>query len=118
MYGLPSDFDPQIFVGRELEAVTYAVNVIVLAFTPQLTVSVSGSAPDRPTQDRDALIDRAPVAESELVSIVGDSVVTVELKSPRELILELARGGEITLLDDEDMYECYLINTGDREIVV
>jgi hypothetical protein len=32
MYGLPSDFDPHIFVGRRLEAITFAENVIVLAF--------------------------------------------------------------------------------------
>jgi hypothetical protein len=45
VYGLPSDFDPTVFVGRELERITFGVNVIVLAFDGDLTVSVSSSLP-------------------------------------------------------------------------
>jgi hypothetical protein len=118
MYGLPRDFDPQIFVGRELETITYAVNVIVLAFAERLTVSVSGSLPYRTGPGVNPAVDRPPVPHTELVGLVGRTVVGTQLRSSRELVLDLEGGGFVTLLDDSETYECYLINTGDREIVV
>jgi hypothetical protein len=45
-------------------------------------------------------------------------VVGFDLKSPRQLILEFDGGGSLTLLDDSDTYESYLISTGESEIVV
>ncbi len=119
MYGLPNNFDPQIFVGRQLETVTYAVNVIVLAFADGLTVSVSGSLPYRVAGDAGVgEVDRPPVLRTGLVVLVGRTVLAFDLKSPRELSLRFKGGGSITLLDDADTYECYLISTGDREIIV
>ncbi|HLQ15028.1 MAG TPA: hypothetical protein VK256_04125 [Candidatus Eisenbacteria bacterium] len=118
MYGLPNDFDPQIFVGRRLETVTFAVNVIVLAFGDQLTVTILGSLPYFPAGDVEIRVDRPPVSSTSLVSVVGRNVVAFDLKSPRELILEFEGRASITLLDDSDSYESYLIKTGKREIVV
>ena len=118
MYGLPDDFDPNIFVERQLESVTYGVNVIVLAFANRLTVSISGSLPYSVDEHAEVRVDRPPVLSTVFVSLVGRIVRSFDLKSPRELILKFEGGGSVTLLDDEEMYECYLINTGEREIVV
>jgi hypothetical protein len=118
MYGLPSDFDPHIFVGRRLEAITFAENVIVLAFDEQLTVSVSGSVPYRGAADAELSVDTPPVPTTTLVTLVGGVVAATDLRSPRELILQFEGGASATLLDDSDDYESYLINTGTREIVV
>jgi hypothetical protein len=118
MYGLPNDFDPGLFVGRQLETITYAVNVIVLAFASHLTVSVSGSLPYRAAAGAHTEVDRPPVSGTRLVSLIGRSVVGFDLKSPRQLILEFDGGGSLTLLDDSDTYESYLISTGEGEIVV
>lgn len=118
MYGLPSDFDPQIFVGRELESITYAVNVIVLSFSDQLIVSVAGAVPYRIGKDAEPSSDRPPAGRTKLVSLVGRSVQTFDLKSPRELVLGLGGEACVTLLDDADNYECYQISTREREIIV
>ncbi|MDQ6745607.1 MAG: hypothetical protein M3Z27_06300 [Actinomycetota bacterium] len=135
MYGLPTDFDPQIFVGRELETVTYAAGVIVLSFaaplgvtgtlaarvaaqSPPISVSVSGSLPYRANGEADLAVDQQPVVQTSLVSLIGRAVFAFELKSPRELVLAFEGGGCLTLLDDCDRYEAYTINTGDREIYV
>jgi hypothetical protein len=118
MYGLPSDFDAQVFVGRQLEAVTHAVNAIILAFGERLTVSVSGSLPYRAPGNPDPAVDRPPVAQTTLVGLVGRLVTSFTLMSPRELVLEFEDDGSLTLLDDSDTYESYLINIDDREIVV
>jgi hypothetical protein len=118
MYGLPTDFDPQVFVGRQLDRITFAVNVIVLAFSDQLTVSVLGSLPYRVAATIEPSVDRPPVSCTSLVSIAGRSVVAFDLKSRRELVLELEGGASITLIDDSDSYECFLIYNGAREIIV
>lgn len=118
MYGLPSDFDPQIFVGRELETITYGVNVIVLVFDDRLTVSISGSLSYSVADGADIAVDRVPVSHTSLVRLAGRRVEKFDLRSPQELVLRFEGGGHVTLLDDSELYECYLINNGDDEIVV
>jgi hypothetical protein len=118
MYGLRSDFDPSVFVGHRLERVTFAENVILLVFSEALTVSISGTVLYQDAADTSPKRERPPVAHTSLVGAVGRTVEATELKSPQELILRLEGGFSITLLDDSDEYECYLISVGDHETVV
>lgn len=118
MYGLPADFDPSVFVGRDLESVTFAVNTIVLSFSDRLAVSISGRVPYRGPKSAESGVDDPPVSRTTLTTLVGHKVRGFDLLSPRELVLDFGDGGSITLLDDSDTYESYLINTGDREIIV
>jgi hypothetical protein len=118
MYGLPADFDPNIFAGRRIEAITFAENVIVIVFSDALTVSISGTILYQEATDTSHRRERPPVAHTSLVGAVGRAVVATELKSPQELILRLEGGFAVTLLDDSDAYECYLISVAGREIIV
>lgn len=97
---------------------TFAENVIVRAFSNTLIVSVSGTVLYHESPDGPERRERPMAAQTSLIGAVGRAVEATELKSPRELILQLERGFLITLLDDSDVYECYLISLGDREIVV
>jgi hypothetical protein len=117
MYGLPSDFDPDVFVGRELENVTFAQNLIVLRFTG-ISVNLEGTVPYKVSPSSDEQYESPPVVQSSLVGAVGRTVEATELKSPKELVLRLSNGFEVVLLDDSDQYESYLISFGEREIVV
>ena len=118
MYGLPKDFDPIVFEGRSLDAVTFGTNVIVLTFAGPLTVSVAGtllfqaSATDSPRREA------PPVTEAHLVQAVGRTVLTADATSSRELQLQMSSGAVITLLDDSPHYESFSISLGDTEIVV
>lgn len=118
MYGLPNDFDASVFVGRRIESVTFAENVIILAFSEAVSVSISGTVLYQESGDTSRKRERPPIAHTSLVGAVGRAVEATELKSPQELILRLEGGFSVTLLDDSDAYECYLISLGDREIVV
>lgn len=118
MYGLPSDFDPRMFLGRQLLSLTFAVNLIGLAFDEGVNVTVLGSVAYRHSLQSTVSIDSPPVTRTTLVRLVGDVVVASEARSRRELILRFERGGSVTLLDDSDEYESYVINEGDREIIV
>ena len=118
MYGLPSDFDSSVFVGHRLESVTFAENVIVLDFSDAISVSISGTVLYQESPAASPQRERPAASRTSLISAVGRTVEAVELKSPRELILRLERSFSVTLLDDSDAYECYLISVGDQEIVV
>ena len=117
MYGLPDDFDPGVFVGRRLESITFAENVIVLTFSEAVTVSIAGTVLYQEAADTPQRRERPLTTHTGLVG-AGGAVESTELKSPRELILRLEKGFLVTLVDDSDEYESYLIALSDREIVV
>lgn len=43
MYGLPSDFDASIFVGRELQQVSFTVNTVHLTFDGDVAITLESS---------------------------------------------------------------------------
>lgn len=118
MYGLPDDFDPGVFVGRRLESITFAENVIVLTFSEGVTVSISGTVFYQEAADTPRRRERPLTTHTSFVGAVGRTVEATDLKSPQELILRLEKGFSITLVDDSDEYESYLISLGDRDIAV
>jgi hypothetical protein len=118
MYGLPRDFDPDIFRGRRLEAVTYAENVIVLVFSDHCTVSISGRVRYQTAADAPLVTEQPPVAHTCLVVAVGQTVEATNMRSPQELILHFERGATVTLLDESSSFESYLIEVDGRTIVV
>jgi hypothetical protein len=118
MYGLPDSFDPSVFVGRRLTAVTFAENVIVLEFDPHLSVSVFASVSYRTATDTELATDTPPVTQTRLVDLVGRVVTSAIARSWRDLVIELERDASITLVDDSETYESFVIGLGDREIIV
>jgi hypothetical protein len=118
MYGLPDDFDPSVFVGRRLESITFAENVIVLTFSESVTVSISGTVLYQEAAGVPQRRERPLTTHTSFVGAVGRAVEATDLKSPRELILRLGGGFLIKLVDDSDEYESYIISFGDREIIV
>jgi hypothetical protein len=118
MYGLPADFDHGVFVGRRLEYVTYGEHVIGLNFGDGLTVSVYGAVRYQETRDAPATTERSLVAETRLVAAVGQLVNATDLRSPNVLILRLENGATVTLLDDSNEFESYLLEVSGRTIAV
>jgi hypothetical protein len=118
MYGFPRDFDAEVLVGRELSSVTFAENLISLQWDEIVSVTILGSISYRVGLGTEEHTDSPPVSESRLVALVGRSVVASRIESPRRLVLLLEHAGSITLLDDSDAYESYIIQIGDRQIVV
>lgn len=117
MNGIPSDFDSSVFVGLQLISVTFAENLVSLAFDHAVMVTVLGSVSYRDAKTGEQRTDRPPVSRTSLVSLVGRHVLACTAKSQRELVLELD-GGEIVLRDDSQRYESFIIRIDNEEIVV
>lgn len=119
MYGLPGDFDPTVFVGRRLEAVTYGENYIRLDFGVGLGIVALSDVAHQATKGSGFSVDRVPSSDpSSLHTYVGRDVVAALVDPPRRLELALDGGGRIRLTDDSDQYESFVISIGSDEIVV
>jgi len=117
VYGFPSDFDPSAFVGRELSSVTYVTNVIVLEFD-DLVVSVFAEISYRTSSGGESYTESPPAERSNLIALLGRTVIAANLPSSRELNLELERGGLIRLVDGSEPYESFLFKVSGREFIV
>lgn len=116
MYGFPADFDPAVLVGGTLDVVSHAQNLIGLD-VGEIRVTAYGSLWYRTSSDGEEQVDTPPVARTELVALVGRTVTSARLVSPRRLELQLDEGS-VTLLDDSDEYESYTLRGGGLDLVV
>lgn len=97
---------------------TFAENVVSLHFDRGLLVTVLASVSYRPLDGSQIVTDAPPFRRTELVSLLGRSVVTGETPTPRKLTLGLDEGGPIVFADDSDVYESFVIRIGDEEIFI
>lgn len=119
MYGFPSDFDPQVFVGRQLESVAYATGVIVLSFDGGVVVSASAPISFRlPDEGVDTVDEPYGSSSGRLVHLASARVESAELPTQQELLLRFRGGGTLKLVDADEHYESFLVNDGKREFAV
>lgn len=118
MHGLPATFDATVFVGSTLDSVTFAVNVIHLAFDSGLSISVNARVCYRAEVAQVTLVDELPVRESRLMLLIGKAVSGAACDTNGFLTLELEDGGLIQVTDELSNFESYSITTPDGEIFV
>lgn len=119
MFGLPSDFTANAFLGRVCNAVTFTANTIHLQFDEDVGLTLEASFSHRPRGAR-SLAEQAsvPVLESRLMQLVGTTVSGVEVPDEKTLILCFDDGEVLCCLDDSTQYESFRIAFDGREIVV
>ena len=116
MYGLPDDFDGSVFVGRELEEVSFTVNTVHLAFEGEMSITITSRFFLQLGGDR---VEQAvPVKSSSLMALLGRSVRLVNASPDGTLRLQFDSGDAVTCVDDSKMYESYQIHLNGREIIV
>jgi hypothetical protein len=118
MYGLPADFDASVFVGRELEQITFTTNTIGLVFKGDIVVTVESSLVFRAGESAEPIKESPPVESSGLMALLGRQVLLADTGADGSLTFHLSGGGTLALLDDSREYESYHILTPEREIVV
>lgn len=119
MHGLPSNFDPLVFVGRIMEQLSFSRNTICLSFEGSLSVTVEGTFEHQVTADTaDVDAGEPPLGVSRLMQLVGEPVVAASVEGAGTLDLRFANGQVFRCLDDSSTYESYRISISGREIVV
>jgi hypothetical protein len=118
MYGLTVAFNAAMFIGLEIESITYAENAIHLALSDGFAITSKTGIRYRGTGLGEPREDRLPVAESSLMGTVGAGVAAAARTASGGLVLTLRSGAFIEIEDDSDQYESYSITTPDGEIFI
>lgn len=118
MYGLPPDFDASIFVGRELEQVSFSANTVHLTFDDDIAITLESSFLFQTDKTQTAVKQEPPVQSSSIMSLVGRRVCSARSTSDGTLTLQFTGDGTFTCVDDSEEYESYHIWFCGKEIVV
>src|SRR2546430_1956782 len=117
MYGLPSEFDGQFFIGRELEQICFNANQISLHFDGQVAITIEGGYSCGIATTPIGTPTHAPTLHPNIRNLVGHVVARVESAHDGTLSLLFDNGGRVTCFDDPQ-YESYRIRNRDKVIIV
>ena len=118
MYGLPKDFDVSVFIGKTLDLVCFSVNTVNLIFEKNVSIIIMSSFIYQHNCTENTNIQKIPVSSSDLMCLVGQVIEHAEGHENGALVLHLDNGQILTILDEFQQYESYMINIGDKEIIV
>ena len=117
MHGIPSDFDPSVFVDATLATVTFGPYKVDLTFEgdPPLWIAVE-SAYSHVGPEHEGWRDEAsiPVGVSRLMQLTNHRVVEAERVDDERLRLVFEHGHSLTLIDNSDQYESFQIEARGR----
>jgi hypothetical protein len=118
MYGPTVTFDAAMFIGLEIDSITYAENAMHLSLSNGFAITSMTGIRYRGTELGKPREDRLPVSESSLMGSVGTAVAAAARTASGGLVLTLRNGAVIEFEDDSDQYESYSITTPDGEIFI
>jgi hypothetical protein len=113
MHGLPKDFDGTFFIGRTLEMVCFNENQVYLHFDAKLTITIESAF-----AYKDELLVKVPVHDSNLMELLGSSVLTWQGDKDGTLSLTFERGRTLKVYDTTKQYESYTISYEGKVIIV
>jgi hypothetical protein len=118
MYGLPPDFEPSMFAGRELLQVSFTINTVDLLFDDDVGITIEGTFEFRAREGRPSERQTIPSTSSALVELVGHKVVAAAAQQNGVLTLDFDNGGRLTCLDESSQFESYHIRSRTLELTV
>lgn len=118
MYGLPTDFDSGIFVGRTLELVCFAAYQFNLHFGQNLMIQVNGEYSLQMDAGSEPEIIEPPEFHPGLTKLLEQTVSNASSTRDGMLTLQFSSGAVFTCYDRTPGYESYYIHIGDRRIIV
>lgn len=123
MYGLPEDIDVSFFVGKTLNVVSFAVNVIHLIFDGEVRINIESSFQHQQTHEvvshqLGTIQSVYMIQASSLMQLAGHAVVAALGIEDGTLKLTFDHGHVLQCLDDSEGYECYNFTDGARLWVV
>lgn len=118
MYGIPSDFDPSVFVGMTLDQIAFTANSVMFIFDSGAIITVEGCLEfeDTPNNLRETLA--IPPSSAKLLAVVGLQVEGAAVEQRDRLILCFPGSRRIGFCDDQTNYESFRIQVNGKEIVV
>lgn len=118
MYGVPADLDLAELYGGSLDQICIGPSDLQPRFSTGHHFSVWGGW--KLVESNGALLDEALVEEPgnrtrsgwRISELLAETVTTVEIDPPQSLSLRFNSGRTLTLFDDSQQYESFLIQPG------
>ena len=118
MYGLPADFNVQIFVGRELQWVGVCSNQLMFQFDGECWIRLMSSySLSKRGEHGSARHHAIPHFEPKLMRILDQRVRMAAVESAGALRLTFENGDSLTFYDDPH-YEAYALGWADGDVMV
>jgi len=118
MYGLPEDIALEFFVGLNLDQICIGAGDIILRFQRGVSLSMYCDLTFCEIGRPPAVFPCHPLTASVLTKLLNYSIVMASRKNHGTLILEFSNGNSLAIHDSNEGYESYVINNGDKAIVV
>ena len=113
----PEDVDVfKTFVGKTLDAITFAEYSLYLDFQDKFMVSIFSGF--KYCLGKIVEEGKFPIRQTHLVSSIGSKIVKVELVNNKDLSLWFQDGAKLEIDCSRIGYECYSIKFADREFYV
>ena len=109
MHGLPSDFNDELFLGKELRQVRFAPHSVHFDFDEDLSISVESTYVLRKNDFETVRTERIPVVSSEVMVLAGRTVLAARALPGGTLALCFDDGTWLEMLDDSPNFECYRV---------
>ena len=117
MYEWPKDLDVNsVFIGRELETITFAQYSIYLRLGEELLLSIMSDCVY--TTDKITEEITFPVRQTNIIFSIGSKIVKVELIDKKDICLWFEDGAKLEVNGSTKQYECYSVNFKGREFYV
>jgi hypothetical protein len=123
MYGLSKDLDLSFFVGKTLNLVSFATNVLFLDFDGGVRINLESTFQHQ--QQIDAELNRVGTIQSvyliqasSLMQLANHAVVSATATDDGTLVLVFDHGHVLHCLADQQGYECYNFTDGKQTWIV
>jgi Family of unknown function (DUF6188) len=123
MYGLPKDIDVSFFVGKTLNVVSFAVNVVHLIFDDGISINIESSYRHQQKHEVEhhqlgTMQSVYMIEVSPIMQLAGHAVVAALGTKDGTLTLTFDHGQVLHCLDDMQGYECYNFTDGEKLWIV
>ena len=118
MFGLPADINLSFFCGRKLQSIGLASISTIFHFDNQLTVTAESPIGVMLPEERLEVYEDVKDIAPKSVLFLGKTIKQVEGTIDGTLTLTFEDGSCLEFYDDNKQFEAYIINYGDKRIVV
>jgi hypothetical protein len=123
MNGLPKDIDLTFFVGKTLNSVRFAVNVIDFSFDEKISITLESSYQHQQSFEAEhdlvgTIQSVYLIPTSSLMQLAGHTVISATGTEDGTLTLTFDHGQVLHLLDSSKAYESYQFTDGEHFWVV
>jgi hypothetical protein len=110
MYGLPQDFNGQVWTGRKLELICFGENSVYFHFERKLLITVMRSFSYVLSDDtQDPTPVDVPPQQSDVMGLLGHVVTSVTNEGSGTLKITFDNGSILRCYDPPEPYEAYHI---------